>query len=118
LNAILLQEQIVEAITTKETSFNRNGHPFDELRVRFCRSSRQLIERKATERLAYPKVRVCARPRRPARKLIWQWFGGLPGGSIGPWLDRRWFFDSRVGHLRNALPRLEDDIPRRMSVGD
>jgi chemotaxis protein methyltransferase CheR len=27
-----LKEQVIEAITTKETSFNRDGHPFQELR--------------------------------------------------------------------------------------
>ncbi|WP_165220036.1 CheR family methyltransferase [Aquisphaera insulae] len=31
-NSLAIQEQIVEAITTRETSFNRDGHPFDELR--------------------------------------------------------------------------------------
>ena len=31
-NSLRLQEQTIEAITTKETSFNRDGHPFEELR--------------------------------------------------------------------------------------
>ena len=29
---IRMQDEVVEAITTKETSFNRDGHPFDEFR--------------------------------------------------------------------------------------
>ncbi|SIO40812.1 MCP methyltransferase, CheR-type [Singulisphaera sp. GP187] len=57
-----LQDQVIEAITTKETSFNRDGHPYDELRrtVLMDLASR-LIERKASPRLFSPKVRIwCA----------------------------------------------------------
>ena len=61
-NSLLLQDQMIEAITTKETSFNRDGHPFEELRRSILSElASQLIERKATERLSYPKVRIwCA----------------------------------------------------------
>jgi chemotaxis protein methyltransferase CheR len=58
-NALLLQDQVVEAITTKETSFNRDGHPFEELRRSILsKLASQLIERKATRRPDYPKVRI------------------------------------------------------------
>jgi chemotaxis protein methyltransferase CheR len=61
-NSLLLQDQMIEAITTKETSFNRDGHPFEELRRSILsKLASRLIERKATERLSYPKVRIwCA----------------------------------------------------------
>ena len=61
-NSLLLQEQIIEAITTKETSFNRDGHPFEELRRSILPElASQLIERRATNGLSYPKARIwCA----------------------------------------------------------
>jgi chemotaxis protein methyltransferase CheR len=61
-SALLLQDQMIEAITTNETSFNRDGHPFEELR-RFIipKLASQLIERKAKSFLSYPKARIwCA----------------------------------------------------------
>ena len=61
-NSLLLQEQIIEAITTKETSFNRDGHPFEELRRSILPElASRLIERRATTRLLNPKARIwCA----------------------------------------------------------
>jgi chemotaxis protein methyltransferase CheR len=54
-----LRDQIVDAIATKETSFNRDGHPFDELRRSILpRLASQLGQRGASERLANPKVRI------------------------------------------------------------
>jgi chemotaxis protein methyltransferase CheR len=59
---LLLREQMIEAITTNETSFNRDGHPFKELRRSIIPAlASQLIDRRAKTRLAYPKVRIwCA----------------------------------------------------------
>jgi chemotaxis protein methyltransferase CheR len=61
-NSLLLQEQIIEAITTKETSFNRDGHPFEELRSSILSElARRWIERKSKGRLSQPRVRIwCA----------------------------------------------------------
>jgi chemotaxis protein methyltransferase CheR len=58
-NSILLRDQMVEAITTNETSFNRDGHPFEALR-RFIlpELASRLIERRATTRLAHSKARI------------------------------------------------------------
>lgn len=61
-NALTLQDQVIEAITTKETSFNRDGHPFDELRRTVLPELANLLnERKRSARLFYPKARIwCA----------------------------------------------------------
>jgi chemotaxis protein methyltransferase CheR len=61
-NSLLLQDQMIEAITTNETSFNRDGHPFEELRRSILPElASQLIESRATTRLSYPKARIwCA----------------------------------------------------------
>jgi len=61
-NSLLLQEQMIEAITTNETSFNRDGHPFEELRRSILPElASHLIDRRATTRLSYPKARIwCA----------------------------------------------------------
>jgi len=61
-NSLLLRDQMIEAITTNETSFNRDGHPFEELRRSIIsKLASQLIERKATTRHSYPKARTwCA----------------------------------------------------------
>src|SRR5262249_22046908 len=48
-NSLPLQEQVIEAITTKETSFNRDGHPFEELRRSVLPElSSRLVERRAS----------------------------------------------------------------------
>lgn len=57
-----LREQLIEAITTRETSFNRDGHPFDELRrLILPELARRLIERRAESKLLLQKARIwCA----------------------------------------------------------
>ena len=59
---LLLRDQMIEAITTNETSFNRDGHPFEELRRSIIPAlASQLIDRRAKSRLPNPKVRIwCA----------------------------------------------------------
>ena len=61
-NSIQLQEQVIEAITTRETSFNRDGHPFEELRRSILPElASRLIERRATARLLNRNARIwCA----------------------------------------------------------
>src|SRR4051812_13044615 len=61
-NALLLQDQTVEAITTKETSFNRDGHPFEELRRSILPElASLLIRRKPAPGSSYPRARIwCA----------------------------------------------------------
>lgn len=57
-----LREQLVEAITTKETSFNRDGHPFEELRRSILPElAARLLERRARQGSAIPRCRTwCA----------------------------------------------------------
>jgi chemotaxis protein methyltransferase CheR len=58
-NSLQLQEQIIEAITTKETSFNRDGHPFEELRRSILPElASRLLEKRATTRLLNQKARI------------------------------------------------------------
>jgi chemotaxis protein methyltransferase CheR len=61
-NSLLLQDQVIEAITTNETSFNRDGHPFEELRRSILPEiAARLIDRKATTRLPFSRARIwCA----------------------------------------------------------
>jgi len=61
-NSLTIQDQIVEAITTKETSFNRDSHPFEELKRSILPElAARLVERKISTGLAYPRCRIwCA----------------------------------------------------------
>ena len=61
-DSLRLQEQVIDAITTKETSFNRDGHPFEELRRSILPElARRLLENRASTRLFNPKSRIwCA----------------------------------------------------------
>jgi chemotaxis protein methyltransferase CheR len=58
-DSVLLRDQMVEAITTNETSFNRDGHPFEALR-RFIipELASRLIERRAATRLPHSPARI------------------------------------------------------------
>jgi chemotaxis protein methyltransferase CheR len=58
-NSLQLQEQMIEAITTRETSFNRDGHPFEELRRSILPElASRLLERRAATRLLNPNARI------------------------------------------------------------
>ncbi|QEH32477.1 Chemotaxis protein methyltransferase Cher2 [Aquisphaera giovannonii] len=58
-NSMPLRDQVVESITTKETSFNRDGHPFEELRRSIVPAlAGRLRERRASTRLADPGARI------------------------------------------------------------
>lgn len=61
-NSLPIQEQTVEAITTKETSFNRDGHPFEELRRSILPEiAARLIAKRAASPLLNQKARTwCA----------------------------------------------------------
>ena len=58
-NSLQLQEQIIEAITTRETSFNRDGHPFEELRRSILPElASRLLETRARTRLPKQNARI------------------------------------------------------------
>jgi chemotaxis protein methyltransferase CheR len=58
-NSQLLQEQLIEAITTKETSFNRDGHPFEGLRRSILPElANQLLGKRAATRPLNQKARI------------------------------------------------------------
>ncbi|MGC8639243.1 MAG: CheR family methyltransferase [Isosphaeraceae bacterium] len=61
-DALELREQLIEAITTRETSFNRDGHPFEELRrLILPELASRLLERRAAHNLLVQKARLwCA----------------------------------------------------------
>ena len=61
-DSLLLKDQVVEAITTNETSFNRDGHPFEELRRRILPDvANRLLERRKTGLLVSQPARIwCA----------------------------------------------------------
>jgi chemotaxis protein methyltransferase CheR len=61
-DSLLLQDQMVEAIATNETSFNRDGHPFEELRRTILPElARRLIDQRKATRLSHQKARIwCA----------------------------------------------------------
>jgi chemotaxis protein methyltransferase CheR len=58
-NSLHLQEQIVEAITTRETSFNRDGHPFEALRRSILpRLVSHVLKQRAATRLRNLRSRI------------------------------------------------------------
>ena len=56
---LALQEEIIEAITTKETSFNRDGHPFEEFRRTLLPELiRNKFDRQRSIGLPFGKLRI------------------------------------------------------------
>ena len=57
-NNTLFREEVIDAMTTNETSFNRDGHPFDELRRSILpRLLRILQDRKTNSGIPFPRIR-------------------------------------------------------------
>jgi chemotaxis protein methyltransferase CheR len=57
LDAILMRDELVEALTTGETSFNRDGHPFEEFRRRVLPALGESMGRRRQVPLALPVAR-------------------------------------------------------------
>ena len=105
-NSLRLQEQIVEAITTKETSFNRDGHPFEELRRSILPELASRADREAGGDEA-PRSEgshlVHGRGDGPGSLQRGDGRGGLPGEPAGPRPDPRRLPDPGDRHLPGAL---------------
>ena len=55
----LFRDEVVEAMTTNETSFNRDGHPYEELRRTLLPELLQkLTERRDRSGIPFPRVRI------------------------------------------------------------
>lgn len=87
-----LREQIIEAITTKETSFNRDRHPFEELRARILPAlADRLLERRAAG-LAPPggRIRIWCAAAATGQEVysvamaVLDFLAGRPGIALGP----------------------------------
>ena len=88
-DALLLRDQTIEAITTNETSFNRDGHPFEQLRRSILPElASRLIERRAATRLSQTKGAdlVGGRIDRSGSLQRGDGRGRFPGRSIDPGL--------------------------------
>lgn len=55
----LFREEVIDAMTTNETSFNRDGHPFDELRrLILPRLLKILQDRRTISGIPFPRIRI------------------------------------------------------------
>jgi len=55
----LFRDEVVDAMTTNETSFNRDGHPFEELRrLILPRLLRVLHDRRTNSGIPFPRIRI------------------------------------------------------------
>ena len=53
------RDEVIDAMTTNETSFNRDGHPFDELRRSILpRLIQTLEDRKTRSGIPFPRIRI------------------------------------------------------------
>ncbi len=53
------RDEVIDAMTTNETSFNRDGHPFDELRRSILpRLIQTLDDRKTRSGIPFPRIRI------------------------------------------------------------
>jgi chemotaxis protein methyltransferase CheR len=58
LNAILMRDELVEALTTGETSFYRDEHPFDEFRRRILPTLGEMLYQRREARFPIPIARL------------------------------------------------------------
>ena len=58
-NSGLFRDEVVDAMATNETSFNRDGHPFEELRrLILPRLLQVLHDRKSKSGIPFPRIRI------------------------------------------------------------
>ena len=57
-SAVAMRDELVEALTTGETSFNRDGHLFDEFRKRILPSLAEALRRRREAGLSLPIARI------------------------------------------------------------
>jgi chemotaxis protein methyltransferase CheR len=58
VNSGLMRDELVEALTTGETSFNRDGHPFEEFRRRILPALAEIIRQRREARYPVPITRL------------------------------------------------------------
>lgn len=90
LSANLLRDELVEALTTGETSFNRDGHLFEEFRRRILPAMAETIRQRRDARFPVPTARIwsagCSTGQEPysLAMIVHDFLGGNPGLNLRP----------------------------------
>ena len=58
VDAVQMRDELVEAITTGETSFNRDAYPFEDLRYRILPALAEMIRRRREAKYPVPLARI------------------------------------------------------------
>ncbi len=90
LDSNLMRDELVEALTTGETSFNRDGHPFDEFRRRILPVLAEKIRQQQAARAPLPLARLwsagCSTGQEPysLAMAVYEFLSGNPALKLRP----------------------------------